>query len=273
MNSRKKALVLTPTAEDLADLAAARALLESPSIAVQIADLVGAPIEFLMSRKLPFGAGRLIDRAARSAVETACNAAVSTLGGARPGHAASPRLHKVAVAGAGAIGGFFGLPGLLVELPLTTTAILRSIADIARSEGESPQAVPTRLACLEVLALGGRTRSDDSAESGYFATRAALAQQISAATRYLAGGAAGSGAPTMVRLVNGVASRFSIPVSQKAMAQAAPVLGAASGAALNLIFITHFQRMARGHFVVRRLERKHGVAVIRAAWHRIPEAA
>jgi hypothetical protein len=268
-----KAMVRTPSAEELAELAVARALLESPSIAVQIADLVGAPIEFLMSRRLPFGAGRLIDRAARSAVEAACNAAVRTLGDARPGRSASPRLHRAAVAGTGAIGGFFGLPGLLVELPLTTTAMLRSIADIARSEGESPKNIATRMACLEVLALGGRTRDDDNAETGYFATRAALAQQISAATRHLAGSAAGGGAPVLVRLVNGIAGRFSIPVSQKALAQAAPVIGAASGAALNLIFITHFQRMARGHFIVRRLERQHGAAVIRAAWHRIPEVA
>ena len=121
-----------PTAADLAELAAARALLESPGIAVQIADLVGMPLEFLLSRQLPFGAGRLIDRAARSAVETACNAAVRTLGDDRPGRTASLRLHRFAVFGTGAIGGFFGLPGLLVELPLTTTAMLRSIADIGR---------------------------------------------------------------------------------------------------------------------------------------------
>ena len=145
--------------------------------------------------------------------------------------------------------------------------MLRSIADIARSEGESPSRPDTRMACLEVLALGGATRRDDGAESGYFATRAALAQQISAAARHLAGGAAAAGAPALVRAINGIASRFSVPVSQKAIAQAAPLIGAASGAALNLVFIDHFQRVARGHFIVRRLERIHGPAAIREAYH------
>ena len=118
-----------------------------------------------------------------------------------------------------------------------------------------------------VGALGGTTKRDDGAESGYFATRAALAQQITAAARHLAGGAASAGAPALVRAINGIATRFSVPVSQKAIAQAAPLIGAASGAALNLVFIAHFQRVARGHFIVRRLERVHGPAVIRDAYH------
>ena len=75
------------------------------------------------------------------------------------------------------------------------------------------------------------------------------------------------GAPALVRAINGIASRFSVPVSQKAIAQAAPLIGAASGAALNLVFIDHFQRVARGHFIVRRLERIHGPAAIREAYH------
>lgn len=260
-----KALVRRPTKAELAELAEARSLLESPGLAVQMANLLGAPIEYLLLRQLPHGASHLVDRAARKAVETAFAAALRTMGDQRP-QAPHLRLHKVAVASTGAIGGFFGLPGLLVELPLTTTAILRSIADIARSEGEAPSRADTRLACLEVLALGGPGKSDDGAESGYFATRAALAQQITAASRHLAGGFAGNGAPALVRAINSIASRFSVPVSQKAIAQAAPLIGAASGAALNLVFISHFQRVARGHFIVRRLERVHGPAVIRAAY-------
>ena len=37
----------------------------------------------------------------------------------------------------GAVGGAFGLPALAVELPVSLVVMLRSIADIARSEGES----------------------------------------------------------------------------------------------------------------------------------------
>lgn len=261
---------LQPEAQ--AELAEARRLLESPGMAMQLANVIGAPIEGLMAR-LPGPAARLVDRAARKAVETAFDAARRTLREPAPGYTASPRLHKFAVAGTGAIGGFFGLPGLLVELPITTAAMLRSITDIARSEGESADDPATRMACLEVLALGGRRSDDDGAESGYFATRAALAQQVTAATRYVAGGMGGGGAPALVQLVNGIASRFSIPVTQKALAQAAPLIGAATGATLNLIFIGHFQSVARGHFIVRRLEREYGVHEVRAAYVALGPAA
>ncbi|HEU0152496.1 MAG TPA: EcsC family protein [Arenimonas sp.] len=260
------ALVRSLAPADLADLARAKALLESPSLAIQLANAVGSPVEYLLARKLPRAASALVDRAARRAVEAGYRAARFTLGNARSGTVASERLHQAAVVGSGAIGGFFGLPGLLLELPVTTTTILRSIADIARSEGESPQDPATRLACIEVLALGGNRRDDDGAETGYFATRAALAQQVSAVSGHLARQVASGSAPAAVRVIHTVAGRFSIPVSQKALAQAAPLVGAASGAALNLVFISHFQNAARGHFIVRRLERAYGLPLVRARY-------
>ena len=60
-----------------------------------------------------------------------------------------------------------------------------------------------------------------------------------------------------------MASRFSIVVSEKAAAQAVPVIGALGGALINSVFIGHFQDVARGHFVIRRLERKYGAALVR----------
>jgi hypothetical protein len=63
-----------------------------------------------------------------------------------------------------------------------------------------------------------------------------------------------------------VASRFSINVSEKAAAQAVPVVGAIGGAIINTLFIDHFQDMAKGHFVVRRLERSHGREAIERAY-------
>lgn len=260
------ALVKAINAADRADLARAKALLESPGLAIQLSNYVGAPMEYLLAKKLPGAARTLINRAARRAVEAGYRAAAGTMREGAVGARASNRLHKLAVAGTGAVGGFFGLPGLLVELPLTTAAMLRSIADIARSEGESPAHEGTRLACIEVLALGGRSPGDDAAEAGYFASRAALAQQVTAASRYVASSLGSGAAPAVVRAINAIASRFSIPVTQKALAQAAPLIGAASGAALNLVFISHFQDMARGHFIVRRLERAHGPALVRSLY-------
>jgi hypothetical protein len=58
-------------------------------------------------------------------------------------------------------------------------------------------------------------------------------------------------------------------VPQKAAAQAVPVIGAAGGAAVNVLFINHFQDMARGHFIVRRLERAYSPEFIRAEYERL----
>ena len=66
-----------------------------------------------------------------------------------------------------------------------------------------------------------------------------------------------------------ISSRFEVAVSEKVAAQAVPAIGAAGGAAINLIFMSHYQEMARGHFVVRRLERKYGAALVQAEYERL----
>lgn len=177
------------------------------------------------------------------------------------------RAHKFAAATSGAVGGAFGLLALSVELPISTTIMLRSVADIAKSEGENIQHIETRLACLTVFAIGGRAASDDAAESGYFAARLAMSGAVSEASRYLAEkGMSKAGAPALIRLTSLIASRFGIVVSEKAAAQAIPIIGAASGALINTLFIEHFQNMARGHFIVRRLEKIHGAEPVRVAY-------
>ncbi len=69
-----------------------------------------------------------------------------------------------------------------------------------------------------------------------------------------------------MRLIGLIAARFGIVVSEKAAAQLVPVLGAAGGALINTIFISHYQDMARGHFIVRRLEKIHGTQPVRIAY-------
>jgi hypothetical protein len=253
--------------QDLSDLARAKQLLEHRGVAIELANLLGTPVERLIERRLPKRATALVHKATDAAIGAAFRTAVSTLQKDRPGVPARRWLHRTLTIGAGAAGGFFGWAGLAIELPITTTLILRSIADIAREEGESPHAVETRLACLEVLAFGGPTHADDGAESGYFATRAVLAQQVAAVSRHIAKhGVAEGGAPVVMRFVQAIAARFSVPVSQKALAEMVPILGAAAGAGLNAIFIAHFQNLAHGHFIIRRLERTRGVAVVRKAF-------
>jgi hypothetical protein len=196
----------------------------------------------------------------------ALNGALLTLDRRSP-KPAVPGWHKLAAGLSGAAGGAFGLPALLVELPVSTTIMCRSIADIARAEGESLDDPAARLACIEVFALGGPGAGDDAAETGYFAVRAALARAVSDAAQFLATQvAAGEGAPVLLRLIGLVAARFHIQVSQKVAAQAVPVIGAAGGALVNLMFIDHYQDVSRGHFTVRRLERLYGKDAVREAY-------
>ena len=258
--------------EAIEALRRARELLETPGIAAQLANAVGAPLEYVVTRRLPKAVTRLINALVRKALEQALRAAMATLGG-DAASAPRTRAHTAAAAASGAVGGAFGLAGLAIELPVTTTLILRSIAEIARAEGEPLDDPATTLACFEVLTMGGRAESDDGAESGYFAARAVLAQQVAAAAEHVAvHGLVGKGGPLIVQLLAAVSARFSVNISQKLALQAVPLVGAATGAALNTLFMRHFQAMARGHFTVRRLERTYGAEAIRAAYRALGES-
>jgi hypothetical protein len=257
-----------PPAEAAA-LADAKRVLEHPSVAIRIADRLGMPIEAVV-RRLPEGAQRRLADVARNALEASLDVALRTLDATRRGPAVD-WLHRGLVVAAGAAGGAVGLAGLVVELPLSTTLMLRAIADHARAQGEDLSRVDTRLECLAVFAYGSRASSrDDAAESAYFATRAALARAVSQAAEYVAqrGIAGGRAAPALARLAATIAERFGAAVTDKAAAQLVPILGAAGGAAVNAVFLDHFQDTARAHFTVRRLERLHGTDAVRAAYER-----
>ena len=242
--------------QDRKDLQVAKQLLENPGLAMKIASAIGMPIEKAMEW-LPARAEKMIGEITRTALEKAAGAAIRTMHDV-PGEGSSNRWHKFAVAASGAGGGFFGVAGLPVELPISTTIMLRSIADIARSEGFSLDDPETRSQCIAVLALGGRNKADDAADAGYLAARAGLARAISE------GGA---------KLITSVAARFSIQVSEKVAGQAVPVVGAASGALINTLFIAHFQDMARGHFTWLRLARKYGEDAVSALYEELPARA
>jgi hypothetical protein len=255
------------TPEDLSALQRAVRLLENPSLAARLTNMIGRPID-LIRQRLPSSASRAISTATTKALEIALNVALRTI--QQSAHPESALLHKALASASGAAGGAFGLAALPIELPVSTIIIFRSIADIARSEGENLSHPESALACLQVFALGGRTDSDDAAESGYFAVRAALAKSVTEATRFIAERAVvEEGGPILVRFIAQVAARFGVVVTQKAAAQAVPVIGALGGAVVNYAFVEHFQDVARGHFTVRRLERVYGKAVVNAEYERL----
>jgi len=251
--------------EDRAALREAVLTLERPSFAARLSNFVGKPLE-LLGHALPAVVSDVVSRASERALKSALAAALASLREERP-IAASPALHKILAATSGAVGGAFGLSALVVELPVSTTLMLRAIASIAKEEGEKLGDPETALACLQVFALGGQTGSDQLHESGYLAVRAALARSMTEAARYVAERSLiEESAPALVRFLAQIAARFGLVVSQKVAAQAVPVLGALGGAAANAAFMDHFQSIARAHFTVRRLERIYGAGKVRALY-------
>lgn len=248
--------------KDLEDLRYAKSLLENPGLAAKITSALGTPIEKGFDL-LPKGWYELVDKSTTKALQAAVNSAIMTLDKSRKQDSAD-RLHKVMVAGIGAAGGFWGLPALTVELPLSTTVMLRSIADIARSEGHGLERPEIKVGCIEVFAFGGPGRVDDGAETGYFAVRTALAKAVNDAAKHIASkGLSERAAPALVRLLSSISSRFGVQVTEKIAAQSIPLIGAVGGAVINTLFIDHFQAMARGHFIVLRLENTFGSERIR----------
>jgi hypothetical protein len=163
----------------------------------------------------------------------------------------------------GGVSGFFGMAALPLELPLTTTIMLRAIADIARHNGENLATLEARLACLQVFALGAR-RSVVRTDFGYFAARALLTRLTGNTAAYVVErGAAELSGVMLSGLVAEIVSRFSIVVSDRIAASALPVVGAVGGATVNVVFMNHFQQVAQGHFTVRRLEREYGAETVR----------
>jgi hypothetical protein len=253
---------LTP--EHLLELRGAKELLESPRFAVQAVNFIGVPIEQGINH-LPANWREKILDISHAALEKAAQVALWSVDPAP--RSASELLHKLAVTTTGAAGGAFGVSALALELPLSTTVMLRSIADIARAEGEDLRAPDAKVACLAVFALGGRATSDDASDSAYYIARFSLANAVSEAAHHLMSKHALKGAaPPLLNLIQRIAARFSIQVSEKAAAQAVPIIGAAGGAILNWLFISHYQQMAKGHFTIRRLERLYGSQLVEARY-------
>lgn len=196
------------------------------------------------------GLGRLAQGALVRAFEVAVVGVRDGAGAARRvgGRTGSGRT-RLLVAASGAAGGAAGLLGFAPDATVTTLAIMRRIAVIAQEEGEDLREVDARRACLEVFGLRAGAPGEAGSEtgSGYFSTRLLL-----------------QGGPLM-RLLAEVAARYGVQLGQKLAAQAVPVAGAVLGAAINAGFLAEYDGLARAHFTVRRLERVHGAAAVRAA--------
>jgi len=253
----------------MADLRYAHQNLEHPSFAARLSDLLASPIEEALSL-LPKNWRKALQRTAQASIYRSLRIAMMSMGSLQ--HApAQTWTHKLLVAGTGAASGFFGPLATLAELPLATTLILRSIADIARSEGEDLSDRDNRIACVQVFALGARTKDDNAADLGYYGLRITLGLHFERDILEYAAHAEGPHIPAFIDLTRAIAARFGVVISDKSAAQMVPIAGALTGAMLNLIFMQHFQDVARGHFIVRRLERKYSVEDIKREYQRLTE--
>ena len=253
------------SADDLGHLKVAKSKLEYPSLIGRLTEFLGKPIETGF-KLMPKDWNNKIGEVVQSALLKGLEFAVFTMG--KPDAKESQDwLHKILVAGSGAAGGALGLASLPVELPISTCIMLRSIADIARSEGHDISLLEIKFSCLEVLALGGGSSKDDSAENGYWVMRSILAKSVSDAIKYVTErGLIEETAPPIIRLITTIATRFGIIVTEEIAAKAIPVVGAVSGGTINLLFTHHFQEIARGHFIVKRLEKKYGSERVKAIY-------
>lgn len=191
--------------------------------------------------------------------------------------------YKGIVTGSGALSGFFGATtgfGTAIfasELTITTKFIMRTIMDIARSEGEDIYTLEGQMACLEVFALGGESKDDDGLETSYYTTRIAINSALNSvsATGVKVGldtlikGASTLGSGALSNFVSKIATRLSLLISEKFLAQALPIVGAIGGGSLNYVFVDHFQKMATAHFTIKRLERHYGEAEVKLAYENI----
>ena len=257
------------SAEELAELAEAVRLLEGESFARRLMRVFGGQVRAI-GRALPESARKAVAVATDAALKAALRVALRSLS-ADAAPKPRNRLHQAAAAATGAVGGAFGFAATAVELPVSTTILLRSIAEIARQNGEDLKNPGTGLACLNVLGLGGEpTPGADVRRSRYYETRRQLAGSLSDVDFMLLKQGLATELSTMLTpYLSRLAARFGVVVTEKLAAQAIPVIGAVGGATVNAAFAHHFQAMARGHFTVRRLERRYGAETVRFEYERL----
>jgi hypothetical protein len=237
--------------------------LSAPDFDLQIAELARAysrangPVMTLVNRlgggiehqmaALPPKLRAEVERVTRAGLDLAM-----ALGARAPN--LGPRGAMAAAMASGAVGGAGGLLTSLAELPVTITMILRVVQNEARVAGFDPDEPVIKAACLQVFAAGTPLAQDDGVNSGFVSARVTLT------------------GPALQRLIATVAPRLAAALGQKLAAQAVPVLGAVSGAAVNAAYLRYYREMARIRFALMRLSVQHGAEAVVAAFSRAVES-
>lgn len=273
------------TADERKFLSEAAHFLEKPSMFVRMANKAGQPIEKLQSL-LPVPVRESLHDVTRKSVEGALKVALKTIPEGTSSHSLKQseikarnmgRLHTLGSAVTGSIGGLFGLPALIVELPVTTATMLRSIAENARAFGFDLSDPKVQLECMYVFTMGSTSPRDDAMETTYYSSRVGFSEMITGAAKFVAKHTTKEilealergAAPQLVKFITAVASKFEITITRKVLSSAVPLVGAIGGGVINSVFTHHFSKAAQYHFGILRLERIHGEAAVRAFYQQI----
>lgn len=147
--------------------------------------------------------------------------------------------NRAAAVVSGATGGWFGFAGLVPDLVASTTVIFNSIQKVARQHGFDTSDPQVRLECLAVFQYGEPGKDGDAVAQSFLANRVLTNGQ------------------TVSALISRFAGTFASRVTAKLGAQTVPVLGAATGAAINYAFVEHYETVAGIHFGLLRLAADH----------------
>lgn len=205
---------------------------------IRLVNRLGGSIESQLSA-VPHGIRSQIDRLTAEALEASYGIAARAPDLGR-------RTPMMAAVAAGAAGGAGGLATALAELPVTVTLFLNTIRAAARDAGLDPDEDWVRAECLQVFAAGSPLKQDDGINTSFIGSRLALT---------------GS---TMKNLIATIAPRLAAVLGQKLAAQAVPVIGAVSGAALNAAFLSYYREIARVRFELVKLGQIHGIEAVEA---------
>jgi uncharacterized protein (DUF697 family) len=253
---------------------AAHRYLESPSFLNRLTEIVGSPLErgmTLLPEKVQKKITQTTNRALQAALKTALisihpsqeqeiknfpESQPIPLESALKSFQKSRYFHNAATTLSGTTAGFFGIAALPFELPMTTTLILRSIAQVAKNFGADLSDQKTQLDCLFVLSAGPNYYT--SRVTYAVLTREAVTYFTAQGARNLAEILGHGSSPIVVKLLAQIAARFKLVVSEKFIAQSIPVSGAVAGGMINLAFTEHFNQVAKYHFGLQALEKLYG---------------
>jgi len=73
----------------------------------------------------------------------------------------------------------------------------------------------------------------------------------------------------LIKFIAAIVAKFSPVVTEEIIAKSIPIIGAVLGGGINYLFIDHFQNIARGHFIIKRLEKKYGADYVRRMYNEI----